>query len=100
VLGSNYSVFGKGKNKLQAVTEEDSSLLIYGAQNNAKGYVVMIGPRTSVIRGSPVADLKLREGREKEIKFCHSPATTAWNYSFSKCPIGCWHLQQNSIRMS
>jgi len=42
VVGSNYSVFGKGKNKLQAATIKDKSLLTFGAQNIEKGYVDMI----------------------------------------------------------
>src|SRR5450759_4929013 len=69
VVGSNYSVFGKGKNKLQAVSLQDRSLLEYGAQNIAKGYTDMIALGRQSL-ADPLLPLKLREGREKEIKYC------------------------------
>ncbi len=55
VIGSNYSVFGKGANKLQAVTPEDSSLLAYGAQNISEGYVDMVALGRQSLRGSVTA---------------------------------------------
>jgi 2,4-dienoyl-CoA reductase-like NADH-dependent reductase (Old Yellow Enzyme family) len=69
IIGSNYSVFGKGYNKLQAVTREDSSLLTYGAQNIEKGYVDMIGLGRQSL-ADPLLPLKVRENREKDIHFC------------------------------
>lgn len=87
VIGSNYSVFGKGKNKLQAVTEEDSSLLTYGAQNIAKGYVDMIGLGRQSF-ADPLLPLKLREGREKEIKFC-TACDNCLELLIQQSPIGC-----------
>ena len=62
MIGSNYSVFGKGANKLQAVTPEDSSLLTYGAQNIAKGYVDMVALGRQSL-ADPLLPLKVREGR-------------------------------------
>ena len=69
VIGSNYSVFGKGKNKLQAVNPEHSALLAYGAHNIAKGYTdtVALGRQSLA---DPLLPLKLREDREHESNFC------------------------------
>ncbi|MBA4385235.1 MAG: 2,4-dienoyl-CoA reductase [Anaerolinea sp.] len=87
VIGSNYSVFGKGKNKLQAVTEEDSSLLTYGAQNIEKGYVDMIGLGRQSF-ADPLLPLKLREGRESEIKYC-TACDNCLELLIQQSPIGC-----------
>lgn len=87
VIGSNYSVFGKGKNKLQAVTEEDSSLLSYGAQNIEKGYVDMIGLGRQSF-ADPLLPLKLREGRENEIKYC-TACDNCLELLIQQSPIGC-----------
>lgn len=87
VIGSNYSVFGKGKNKLQAVTEEDSSLLTYGAQNIEKGYVDMIGLGRQSF-ADPLLPLKLREGREDEIKYC-TACDNCLELLIQQSPIGC-----------
>jgi 2,4-dienoyl-CoA reductase-like NADH-dependent reductase (Old Yellow Enzyme family) len=69
IIGSNYSLFGKGYNKLQAVTREDSSLLNFGAQNIQKGYVDMIGLGRQSL-ADPLLPLKVRESREAEINYC------------------------------
>ncbi|MFN2119771.1 MAG: 2,4-dienoyl-CoA reductase [Anaerolineales bacterium] len=69
IIGSNYSVFNKGANKLQAVKAEDSALLNYGAQNIAKGYTDMIGLGRQSL-ADPLLPRKLREGRQAEINFC------------------------------
>ncbi|PKO03959.1 MAG: 2,4-dienoyl-CoA reductase [Chloroflexi bacterium HGW-Chloroflexi-5] len=87
VIGSNYSVFGKGKNKLQAVTEEESSLLTYGAQNIEKGYVDMIGLGRQSF-ADPMLPLKLREGRESEIKYC-TACDNCLELLIQQSPIGC-----------
>ena len=87
VIGSNYSVFGKGKNKLQAVTEEDSSLLTYGAQNIEKGYVDMSGLGRQSF-ADPMLPLKLREGRESEIKYC-TACDNCLELLIQQSPIGC-----------
>ena len=87
VIGSNYSVFGKGKNKLQAVTEEDSSLLTYGAQNISRGYVDMIGLGRQSF-ADPLLPLKLREGRENEIKYC-TACDNCLELLIQQSPIGC-----------
>jgi protein-arginine kinase activator protein McsA len=87
VIGSNYSVFGKGKNKLQAVTEEDSSLLTYGAQNIRRGYVDMIGLGRQSL-ADPLLPLKLREGREQDINFC-TTCDNCLELLIQQAPIGC-----------
>lgn len=87
VVGSNYSVFGKGKNKLHAVTEDDSSLLTYGAQNIAKGYVDMIALGRQSF-ADPLLPLKFREGRESEIKWC-TTCDNCLELLIQQSPIGC-----------
>ncbi|HNR02289.1 MAG TPA: hypothetical protein PKK59_07125 [Anaerolineaceae bacterium] len=87
VVGSNYSVFGKGKNKLHAVTEEDSSLLTYGAQNIEKGYVDMIALGRQSF-ADPLLPLKFREGRENEINWC-TACDNCLELLIQQSPIGC-----------
>ena len=80
VIGSNYSVFGKGANKLQAVTKEDSSLLTYGAQNIAKGYMDMIGLAGNLLRS--LFPLKFARAAKPRSTIA-PPAIIAWNSSSS-----------------
>ena len=87
VVGSNYSVFGKGKNKLQAVSLQDRSLLEYGAQNIAKGYTDMIALGRQSF-ADPLLPLKLREGREKEINYC-TACDNCLELLIQQSPIGC-----------
>ena len=87
VVGSNYSVFGKGKSKLQAVSSEDSSLLTYGAQNIARGYVDMVGLGRQSF-ADPLLPLKLREGRENEINYC-TTCDNCLELLIQQEPIGC-----------
>ncbi len=87
VIGSNYSVFGKGKSKLQAVSSKDSALLAYGAQNIAKGYTDMIGIGRQSL-ADPLLPLKLREDREKEIKYC-TTCDNCLELLIRQRPIGC-----------
>jgi 2,4-dienoyl-CoA reductase-like NADH-dependent reductase (Old Yellow Enzyme family) len=87
VIGSNYSSFGKGANKLQAVTREDSSLLTYGAQNIAKGYTDMIGLGRQSL-ADPLIPLKLREDREAEINYC-TTCDNCLELLIQQSPIGC-----------
>jgi len=87
VVGSNYSVFGKGKNKLQAVSLENRSLLEYGAQNIAKGYTDMIALGRQSF-ADPLLPLKLREGREKEINYC-TACDNCLELLIQQSPIGC-----------
>ncbi|MFH1524414.1 MAG: 2,4-dienoyl-CoA reductase [Chloroflexota bacterium] len=87
VIGSNYSVFGKGKSKLQAVSPEDSALLAYGAQNITKGYTDMVALGRQSF-ADPLLPLKLREGREIEIKYC-TACDNCLELLIQQRPIGC-----------
>ena len=87
VIGSNYSVFGKGRSKLQAVSHKDSALLMYGAQNIDKGFTDMIGLGHQSL-ADPLLTLKLREGREKEINFC-TTCDNCLELLIRQHPIGC-----------
>ncbi len=87
VIGSNYSVFGKGRSKLQAVSRKDSALLNYGAQNIAKGYTDMVALGRQSL-ADPLLPLKLREGREKEIKYC-TTCDNCLELLIRQRPIGC-----------
>jgi 2,4-dienoyl-CoA reductase-like NADH-dependent reductase (Old Yellow Enzyme family) len=87
VIGSNYSVFGSGKNKLHAVEPEDSELMAYGAQNIAMGYTDMIGLGRQSL-ADPLLPLKLREDREDEIKYC-TTCDNCLELLIRQRPIGC-----------
>jgi 2,4-dienoyl-CoA reductase-like NADH-dependent reductase (Old Yellow Enzyme family) len=87
VIGSNYSVFGKGKSKLQAVSSEDSALLAYGAQNISRGFVDMIAIGRQSL-ADPLLPLKLREGREDEINYC-TTCDNCLELLIQQEPIGC-----------
>ena len=87
VIGSNYAVFGKGTNKLQAVAKEDNSVLAYGAQNIARGYTDMIGLGRQSL-ADPLLPLKLREGREAEIHYC-TACDNCLELLIRQSPIGC-----------
>ena len=87
VVGSNYSVFGKGKSKLQAVSPKDSALLAYGAQNIALGYTDMIALGRQSL-ADPLLPLKLREDREKDIKYC-TTCDNCLELLIRQQPIGC-----------
>lgn len=69
LIGSNFSPYRNGKNRLCAVTEEQSSLFGYGAQCIERGVCDMIGLGRQSF-ADPALPRKLREGREDEIKWC------------------------------
>lgn len=87
VVGSNYSIFRDGKNKLCAVSPEDSSMLSFGAQNITKGYADMIALGRQSF-ADPLLPLKLREGRETEIKYC-TVCDNCLELLIQQSPIGC-----------
>ncbi len=87
VIGSNYSPFRDGKNKLCAVSPEDSSLFSFGAKNIERGYTDMLAlGRQSY--ADPLLPLKLREGREDEIKYC-TICDNCLELLIQQSPIGC-----------
>ena len=87
VIGSNYSLFGKGKSKLFAVKPEDSALLAYGAQNISKGYVDVIGLGRQSL-ADPLLPLKLREDRLSEIHYCLG-CDNCLELLIRQKPVGC-----------
>jgi len=87
VIGSNYSIFGKGRNKLLAVDPEDSALLPYAAQNIESGFVDMIGLGRQSL-ADPLLPLKVQEGREDEINFC-TACDNCLELLIQQSPIGC-----------
>lgn len=81
------SVYRDGKNKLCAVTPEDSSLFGFGASNIRKGFVDMIALGRQSF-ADPLLPLKLREGREDEIKYC-TVCDNCLELLIQQSPIGC-----------
>jgi 2,4-dienoyl-CoA reductase-like NADH-dependent reductase (Old Yellow Enzyme family) len=69
MIGSNFSMFREGNNKLCAVSPEDSSLLKYGAQCVEKGIVDMVGLGRQSL-ADPLLPRKLKEGKEEDINYC------------------------------
>jgi len=70
-VGSAYSLFAGGKIKRGFHPLMESSLFNVAARNISRGYVDMIGLGRQSF-SDPLLPRKLREGREKEIKFCTS----------------------------
>lgn len=69
LIGSNFSIFRNGKNKLCAVEPEKSALLYYGAQCIERGVMDMIGLGRQSF-ADPQMVRKLGEGKESDIKYC------------------------------
>ena len=87
VIGSNYSVFGKGNSKLQAVNPEDSALLAYGAKNIARGFTDMVALGRQSL-ADPLLPLKLRQDRQAQINFC-SACDNCLELLIQQSPVGC-----------
>jgi 2,4-dienoyl-CoA reductase-like NADH-dependent reductase (Old Yellow Enzyme family) len=87
VIGSNYSVFRDGKNKLCAVNPEDSSIFGYGARNIKTGVTDMIGLGRQSF-ADPLLPKKLREGHEDEINYC-TACDNCLELLIQQSPIGC-----------
>lgn len=69
IIGSNYSVFRNGKNGALAVEPEKNSMFFYADKFISEGKVDMIAMGRQSF-ADPFLPLKLREGRENEIKWC------------------------------
>lgn len=69
VMGSAYSVFNKGNNKLQAREKEQNTTFFWGNKNIEDGVVDMIALGRQSF-ADPLLPLKYEEGREDEIKWC------------------------------
>lgn len=69
IIGSNYSVWGKGNRGLQACDPSENTLLKVGARNIERGVVDMIALGRQSL-ADPLLPKKLREDQESAIKFC------------------------------
>ena len=69
VIGSAYSVFNKGNNKLQARSKEENTMFYWGNKNIEDGVTDMIALGRQSF-ADPMLPIKYIEGRENEIKWC------------------------------
>ena len=69
IVGSNYSVWGKGNRGLQACDPAENTLLKVGARNIQRGIVDMIALGRQSL-ADPLLPKKLGEDQESAIKFC------------------------------
>ena len=69
VIGSAYSIFRDGKNALQAVKQEENSILYWGDKNIRDGVVDMIALGRQSF-ADPFTPAKLMAGEEKEVNWC------------------------------
>ena len=69
VIGSGYSVLGKGKNELQALAPEEKSLLFWAEKNVEEGITDMVALGRQAF-ADPGVPRKLEEGKEDEINWC------------------------------
>jgi 2,4-dienoyl-CoA reductase-like NADH-dependent reductase (Old Yellow Enzyme family) len=69
VIGSAYSIFGDGRNNLQAVKQEENTVWYWGDKNIREGVVDMIAfGRQSL--ADPAAPRKLIEGKPETVDWC------------------------------
>ena len=69
LIGSAYSVFNKGNNKLQARNKEENTTAFWGNKNIRDGVTDMIALGRQSL-ADPLLPIKYLEGREDEIKWC------------------------------
>jgi len=69
IIGGHFSAFRNGKNKLLAVSEEQSSITAMGAQCIRDGMMDMIALGRQSF-ADPMTPLKMMENRDVEIKYC------------------------------
>lgn len=69
VIGSAYSIFRDGKNALQAVTQEQNSLLYWGDKNIRDGVVDMVALGRQSF-ADPFTPAKLMAGKADEVNWC------------------------------
>ncbi len=69
VIGSAYSIFRDGKNALQAVKQEENTLLYWGDKNIRDGVVDMVALGRQSL-ADPFTPVKLMEGREEDVQWC------------------------------
>lgn len=69
VIGSAYSIFRDGKNKLQAVNQEENTLLYWGNKNINEKVVDMVALGRQSF-ADPLLPTKLMNGMDKDVKWC------------------------------
>ncbi len=69
LIGSAYSVFNKGNNKLQARNKEENTTAFWGNKNIRDGVTDMIALGRQSL-ADPLLPKKYLEGREDDIKWC------------------------------
>lgn len=69
LVGSAYSIFNKGNNKLQARNKEENTTFFWGNKNIRDGVTDMIALGRQSL-ADPLLPKKYLEGRENEIKWC------------------------------
>lgn len=88
VIGSNFSLFRNGKNNgFNAVTQEESSLINFGAQSINEKWMDMVALGRQSF-SDPYLPLKVMEDREKEIKYC-TICDNCFELLIRQKPIGC-----------
>ena len=92
LIGSNYSVWGKGNQNLQMVPPEDNSMLKVGAKNIDRGIVDMIGLGRQSF-ADPLLPSKLEQGNERDMKFC-TLCDNCLELLIRQKPIGCCTFNQ------
>lgn len=87
VVGSNFSVYRKGKNGLLAVDDDKNSLFYWGKKYIDDGVMDMVALGRQSF-ADPLLPLKLMEGREDEIKYC-TLCDNCLELLIRQRPIGC-----------
>lgn len=87
VIGSHFSSFRGKKNKLLSVAPEKSSLFAMGSRCIEDGMMDMIGLGRQSF-ADPLTPLKLKEGRQEEIKYC-SQCMNCEELMIRQQPVGC-----------
>ncbi len=87
VIGSHFSSFRGKKNKLLSVDPEKSSIFAMGSRCIRDGMMDMIGLGRQSF-ADPLTPLKLKEGREDEIKYC-TQCMNCEELMIRQQPVGC-----------
>lgn len=87
VIGSHFSSFRGKKNKLLSVAPDKSSMFAMGSRCIEDGMMDMIGLGRQSF-ADPLTPLKLKEGREDEIKYC-TQCMNCEELMIRQQPVGC-----------
>ena len=87
IIGSNYSVYGKGNKGLQACDPEENTLLKVGARNIERGITDMIALGRQSF-ADPLLPAKLAAGKESDIHYC-TICDNCLELLIRQKPIGC-----------